>query len=193
MNSGSVNVHFHGLGISPKCHQDDAPLTLINTGQTFVYSFFVPEDAAPGLYGYHAHVHGQTESALLGGASGAFVIQGIENVQPAVAGLPERILDNLVPTAAAAAGNLPVWDISLIYIPIPYPAFTPAVIPIKPNEVQYWRLGGADTSLDIQVLFDGVPQILQVVSLDGIPVIWGEVGGYAPEQDPYPAANFCTS
>lgn len=103
MDSGSVNVHFHGLSISPKCHQDDA-LTLVNTGQTFVYSFFVPEDAAPGLYGYHAHVHGQAESALLGGASGALVVQGIENVQPAVAGLPERILifrDNLVPAAAA--------------------------------------------------------------------------------------------
>ncbi len=54
----------------------------------------------PGLYWYHPHIHGISEPAVLGGASGAIIVEGLENVNPAVAGLPQKLLvirDNLVP------------------------------------------------------------------------------------------------
>ena len=59
-----------------------------------------PLDEPPGLYWYHPHIHGISEAAVLGGASGALIVEGIQNVNPEVAGLPQQVLmirDNLVP------------------------------------------------------------------------------------------------
>jgi len=35
MMDTSVNMHFHGLNTSPKCHSDEVIHTLVNSGQTF--------------------------------------------------------------------------------------------------------------------------------------------------------------
>ncbi len=176
MNSSSVNVHYHGANVSPTCHSDEVIHTLINSGETFKYDLAFPKDEPPGLYWYHPHVHGLAEAALLGGASGAIIVEGIENLQPAVAGLPQRTLlirDNPVPGNPTPGGpnDVPSWDMSLNYIPVPFPNFTPAVIPMKPNEKQLWRVvnASADTIIDLQLQFDGKPQPLAVVGLDGVP------------------------
>jgi len=173
MTLSSVNVHYHGTNTSPTCHQDEVIYTMINSGETFSYDVAFPSDEPPGLYWYHPHVHGIAEAAVQGGASGAIIVEGIQNVQPAVAGLPERVLvirDQ--PVAGNPTGdNVPSWDVTLNYVPIPYPEFTPAVITMKPNEKQLWRVvnAAADTIIDLQVQYDGTPQTLQVVGLDGVP------------------------
>ena len=174
MNAASTNIHYHGTNTPPSCHQDEVIHTLINAGQSFQYNLQVPADEPPGLYWYHPHVHGIAEAAVLGGASGAIIVEGLENVNPAVAGMPERIMiirDNPVPGNPAPGGNVPSWDISLNYIPIAYPNFTPAVVPIKPGEKQFWRVANAsaDTIIDLQIQYDGKAQPLQVVALDGVP------------------------
>jgi FtsP/CotA-like multicopper oxidase with cupredoxin domain len=174
MNNSSVNIHYHGTNTSPTCHQDEVITTLVNAGQSFQYDVHFPRDEPPGLYWYHPHVHGISEAAVQGGASGAIIVEGIENVNPAVAGLPERVMiirDNLVPGNPTPGGSIPSWDLSLNYIPVPYPNFTPVVVPMKPLEKQFWRVvnASADTILDIQLVYDGTPQPLQVVALDGVP------------------------
>jgi FtsP/CotA-like multicopper oxidase with cupredoxin domain len=174
MTSASVNIHYHGTNTPPLCHQDEVITTLVNSGQLFRYDVHFPEDEPPGLYWYHPHVHGISEAAVLGGASGAIIVEGIENIAPVTAGLPERVMivrDNLVPGNPTPGGNVPSWDISLNYIPIPYPNFTPAVVPMKPGKKQFWRVvnASADTILDLQLQYDGVPQPLEVVALDGVP------------------------
>jgi FtsP/CotA-like multicopper oxidase with cupredoxin domain len=174
MDSTSTNIHYHGTNVPPVCHQDEVITTVINSGQSFRYDVHFPADEPPGLYWYHPHIHGVSESAVLGGASGAIIVEGIEKVNPIVAGLPERTLivrDNLVPGNPTPGGPVPSWDVSLNYIPVPYPDFTPAVIPIRPLEKQFWRVlnASADTILDIKVQYDGVAQPLGVVALDGVP------------------------
>jgi FtsP/CotA-like multicopper oxidase with cupredoxin domain len=179
MDSASVNIHYHGTNVLPICHQDEVISTLINSGQSFQYDVHFPPDEPPGLYWYHPHVHGISEAAVMGGASGAIIVEGIENVIPAVAGLPTRVMvvrDNPVagaPTSCAQchASKVPFRNISLNYIPIPYPNYPTAVVPIKPLEKQLWRVlnASADTILDIQVQYDGKPQTLEVVALDGVP------------------------
>jgi FtsP/CotA-like multicopper oxidase with cupredoxin domain len=122
MTETSLNMHFHGTNTSPTCHSDEVIHTLINSGQTFHYSVRIPADEPPGLYWYHPHVHGIAEAAVLGGASGAIVVEGVENVQPAVAGLPERILvirDQNVGASPIPSQAAPAWDVSLNYVPIP--------------------------------------------------------------------------
>jgi FtsP/CotA-like multicopper oxidase with cupredoxin domain len=171
MNPSSVNVHYHGTNTSPTCGADEVIHTIINSGETYIYTVAFPSDEAPGLYWYHPHIHGIAEAAVQGGASGAIIVDGIENFQPAVLGLPQRTLlvrDNPIPVQG---NNPPAWDISLNYIPIPYPAYPPAVVPVNTLKKQFWRVGNlaADTILDVQLQYDGVPQVLQLVALDGVP------------------------
>ncbi len=174
MTITSLNVHYHGTNTTPACHGDQVIHTIINSGETFNYRVLFPANEPPGLYWYHPHVHGIAEAAVQGGASGAIVIEGIENVQPAVAGLPERILlirDQTVAGTRTPGGAVPSWDVTLNYVPIAYPAETPAIIQMKPGQPEFWRVANAsaDTILDLQVAYDGVPQPLRVVGLDGVP------------------------
>ena len=115
MNSSSVNIHYHGTNTAPKCHQDEVIKTLVNSGETFQYNVSFPSNEPPGLYWYHPHVHGINEAAVQGGAAGALVLDGINNVQPDVSGLRHRILlvrdqhvpGNPNPTATSLRGTLP--------------------------------------------------------------------------------------
>jgi FtsP/CotA-like multicopper oxidase with cupredoxin domain len=175
MNDSSVNIHYHGTNTPPTCHQDEVIHTLINAGETFTYDVAFPPDEPPGLYWYHPHVHGLAERTTQGGATGAIIVDGIEALQPAVAGLPQRVFvirDQNVAGHPMPGGPVPSWDVTINYIPIPYPALTPAVIDIAPNEKQFWRVvnAAADTILDLEVVYDGKPQPIQLVSLDGVPL-----------------------
>ena len=40
------------------------------------------------------------------------------------------------------------------------------------GETQFWRVTNstADTILDLQVMYDGVPQTMQIVGIDAVPV-----------------------
>jgi len=177
MGPDSVNVHFHGTNTSPVCHQDEVIHTLINSGETFTYDLKFPGNEPPGLYWYHPHVHGIANAAVLGGASGAIVVDGLEKVQPAVAGLAQRVFvirDQTVAGLPTPGGpnDVPSWDVTLNYVPIPYPDYTPSIVKIKPGERQLWRVVNAcgDTQLDLQLQYDGIPQRIQLVGLDGVPV-----------------------
>jgi FtsP/CotA-like multicopper oxidase with cupredoxin domain len=174
MTSASVNIHYHGTNVAPVCHQDEVITTVINSGESFLYDVHFPANEPPGLYWYHPHIHGISEPAVLGGASGAIVVEGIQNVNPAVAGLPQRVLtirDNLVPGNPIPGGSVPSWDLSLNYVPVPYPEYTPVVIPMKPQEKQFFRVlnASADTIIDLQLQYDGIAQPMTVVALDGVP------------------------
>ncbi len=174
MTASSVNIHYHGTNTAPTCHQDEVIRTMINSGESFQYDVQFPLDEPPGLYWYHPHIHGISEAAVQGGASGALIVEGIQNINPEVAGLPQQVLiirDNLVPGNPTPGGSIPSWDISLNYVPVPSPAFTPAVIQMKPVEKQLWRVlnASADTIIDLQLQYDGEAQPLEVLALDGVP------------------------
>jgi FtsP/CotA-like multicopper oxidase with cupredoxin domain len=189
----SLNIHYHGTNTTPQCGGDNVVKTLINSGTTFQYSVLFPTDEPPGLYWYHPHVHGLAERDLLGGATGALVVDGIQNVQPAVQGLRHRILVirdqpqvQGLPEAGGNCGNgVPFQDISVNFVPIDSHSavdangnptgpvtFTPAVLHMETGETQFWRVDNtaADTILDLQVLYDGVPQPLSIVGIDAVPV-----------------------
>jgi FtsP/CotA-like multicopper oxidase with cupredoxin domain len=180
MTITSLNVHYHGTNTAPQCHSDEVIHTIINSGESFQYSLHFPTDEPPGLYWYHPHVHGIAEAALQGGASGAIIVGGIASLQPAVAGLPERVLvvrDQIVAGSPDPGGLIPAWDLSLNYVPIPYvstpqPGFIPSVIKMKVGQKEFWRVSNssADTILDLQLLYDNVAQPLKIVALDGVPV-----------------------
>jgi len=181
MTKSSLNIHYHGTNTSPTCHQDEVIKTLINSGETFQYNVAFPTNEPSGLYWYHPHVHMIAEHALQGGAAGAIVVDGIENQQPAVSDLRHRILmirDQPVPGNPPPMGNIPSWDVTLNYIAITSPTdpnstnFVPAILHMEPGEKQFWRVSNScsDTILDLQYVFDGVPQTMELVAIDGVPV-----------------------
>jgi hypothetical protein len=78
--------------------------------------------------------------------------------------------------AAQPASGANTWQHSIVgpslnFILIAYPAETPAVLQIGTGEKQVWRVcnASADSLLDLQVVYDGVPQPLQIVGIDGVP------------------------
>jgi FtsP/CotA-like multicopper oxidase with cupredoxin domain len=201
MTTVSTNLHFHGLTVPPVCHQDDVLHTLIQPGDAaFEYRFQIPADEPPGLYWYHPHIHGFTKAQVLGGASAALIVEGIERVLPDLAGLPERVLvirdQNLLHPDAAPSSDAgaplpplvldadgdvmntgtgtgkPAEDLSLNFVPVPYPKYPPATITMKPGERQLWRVlnASAITYLSLQLLFDGQAQAVEIVALDGVPI-----------------------
>jgi FtsP/CotA-like multicopper oxidase with cupredoxin domain len=180
MTITSLNIHYHGTNTAPTCHSDEVVHTIINSGESFQYSLHFPTNEPPGLYWYHPHVHGIAEAAVQGGASGAIIVGGIASFQPAVAGLPERVLvvrDQPVAGTSASAGTAPSWDVTLNYVPIPFnatptPGFTPAIIKMQTGKKEFWRVSNssADTILDLQLLYDNVAQPLTVVGFDGVPI-----------------------
>jgi FtsP/CotA-like multicopper oxidase with cupredoxin domain len=200
MTATATNLHFHGLTIPPACHSDEVLQTSIAPSETpFEYRFRIPEDEEPGLYWYHPHIHGFTKREVLGGASGALIVEGIERANKAVAGLPERLLiirdqDLMNPNAPPSKSEpvlpkmlidrdgdamntgtgfgKPAKDLSLNFVPAPYPDYPPAVMEMKPEEQQLWRVlnASAITYLNLEVLFNRVPQQLGLVALDGVPL-----------------------
>ncbi|MGA7930985.1 MAG: multicopper oxidase domain-containing protein [Candidatus Sulfotelmatobacter sp.] len=200
MTRESTNLHFHGLSIPPVCHQDDVLHTSIQPGDApFEYRFRIPENEPPGLYWYHPHIHGFTKEQVLGGASGAIIVEGLERADKAVTGLPERVLiirdqDLLNPNAppskrepvvpkmlfdrdgdAANTGTgygKPAKDLSINFVPVPYPDYRPAVIEMKPEEQQLWRVVNASgiTYLNLEILLGHTPQPLGLVAMDGVPL-----------------------
>lgn len=208
MTALSTNLHFHGLTAPPTCQQDDVLKTLVQPGDApFEYRLRIPDDEPPGLYWYHPHVHGFSSMEVAGGASGALIVEGIERANPTVAGLPERVLvirdqPLLNPHAAPAiigsvapavsydregdvistgiGSGMPARDLSVNYVPVPYPDYPAAAISMRPGEKQLWRVLNASslTYLDLAVRAGGVQQALGVVAIDGVPV--NHAGGTAP-------------
>ena len=200
MTLTSTNLHFHGLTIPAVCHQDEVLKTSIQPGDSpFEYRFRIPDNEPPGLYWYHPHIHGFSKIQVLGGLSGAMIIEGIERANKEVVGLPERVLiirdqDLVNPNAppsksepvipkmlidhdgdAANTGTgfgKPAKDLSINFVPVPYPDYLPASIEMKPEERQFWRVlnASAITYLNLEVLYKHAPQKLGVVALDGVPL-----------------------
>jgi FtsP/CotA-like multicopper oxidase with cupredoxin domain len=174
MNAASANMHFHGTNTHPACHSDEVIHTLVNSGQTFRYKLQIPPDEPPGLYWYHTHVHGIASQTVQGGATGLIEVEGIANLQPIVAGLPERFLsvrDQAETTLPVKGKTVPSWDISLNYVPVSYPNYTPAIIQMNPGTQEFWRVANSssNTIIDLQLKYDGKIQPVKIVALDGVP------------------------
>jgi FtsP/CotA-like multicopper oxidase with cupredoxin domain len=199
MNAGATNLHFHGLTLPPRCHQDEVLRTSIASGAPpFEYRLRIAPDEPPGLYWYHPHIHGFSSRQVSGGASGALVVEGIERADAELAGLPERVLvirdqDLLNPDAPPSkyepvvprnlvdrdgdAGNngtgfgKPAKDLSVNFVPVPYPDYPRATMRMRPGERQLWRVLNASsvTYLNLAWLFGRTPQRIGIVAVDGVP------------------------
>jgi FtsP/CotA-like multicopper oxidase with cupredoxin domain len=214
MTPTSTNLHFHGLSVPSVCHQDEVLKTSIQPADPpFEYRFRIPDNEPPGLYWYHPHIHGFSSQQVLGGASGALIVEGLERANPEIVGLPERVLvirdqDLVNPDTAPSAtqpaaqalidrdgdaantgtgAGKPAKDLSVNFVPVPYPDYPLASIAMKPGERQLWRVLNASsaTYLNLAALYKRGPkfrpQWLGVVAIDGVPLNANGSPGHATE------------
>jgi FtsP/CotA-like multicopper oxidase with cupredoxin domain len=166
----STNIHFHGLNVPPVCHQDDVINTLIQSGDpTFQYSLQIPPNDNPGMYWYHPHPHGYTFNQVAGGASGAIIVEGSN---PLTDGLTEHVIVLRQEFPALGVSD-PDEGTSILTVNF-QPAISNLGLPYINAQVghqEFYRVVNAGTSviLNLQMQFAGVPQNLQVISLDGVP------------------------
>ena len=207
MTPVATNLHFHGMTLPPVCHQDEVLQTSIQPEDPpFEYRFTVPRDEPPGLYWYHPHIHGFSSKQVTAGASGAIIVEGLEKMIPEVAGLPERVFvirdPNLFnpdappsptepvvpkilldPEGDVANNNTgygkPARDLSINFVPVPYPNYPPARIRARAGQRELWRVlnASAITYLNIELKLSGAPQSLGIVAIDGSPVNQADAQG----------------
>jgi suppressor of ftsI len=176
-----TNLHFHGLGISPKAPEDDVLDMIAMPGQTLNYTVHIPVDQEPGLYWYHTHPHGESEQQVVDGMSGAIIVQGMERYAAVVRGLPERILILRGPsiqkdaTGQSALKKVDARVTGCGNSEAPERVFTingdlRPTIYIAPGERQFWRIvnASADRYADLQL--DG--ESWRIVALDGMPLAY---------------------
>src|SRR5882672_1527717 len=98
------NLHYHGLVVSPQGRGDNVFIH-VHPGDDFKYEVRIPDSGrqGPGLFWYHPHAHGVVAKQMLGGMSGALVIDGSEQLFPILRDLPERFF--LIKHAEMGDGN----------------------------------------------------------------------------------------
>ena len=150
------NLHFHGMGVSPK-GTATMSLSMFIPGQDFQYEVNIPlrDRQGPGLFWYHPHAHGVVAKQMLGGMSGGIVVDGFENYFPVLKDLPERFL---------FIKHVEHADREIVSI---NGQVNPAVA-IRPGEVQFWRIAHIGATLFIKFRVEGMP--LYVVATDGHPL-----------------------
>lgn len=214
---GGTNLHYHGTNVSPEQPQDNVYID-IEPGKNFQYTVNFPEDHPQGLFYYHPHYHSSTEYQIGSGLSGLLSVDGVLDPWPELQDITVRHIilrdiqiDNGKVPNPPDPGNPTMRLVNGLLNP---------TIPIKPGEVQLWRVGniGADVFYDLEIeghkmyeiARDGIRKN-QAVEVDNILmptssraeflVVGGEPGEYifrtreinmGPAGDPHPRTTLAT-
>jgi suppressor of ftsI len=149
-------MHYHGMSVSPLGNSDNV-FVHVHPGESFQYEVRIPAAGrqGPGLYWYHPHAHGYVDPQILGGLSGALVVDGFEELYPLLRGMSERFL--LIKHAQIDGGE--VVSISGQITP---------TIAMRPGDMQFWRIAHIGASLFIKFRIEGMA--LYVIGTDGHPL-----------------------
>jgi FtsP/CotA-like multicopper oxidase with cupredoxin domain len=172
-----MNLHFHGLTVSPNAPADDVITMLAMPGGTLHYVVPVPKNQEPGLYWYHPHVFPETDYQVgLAGMSGAIVIDGIEKHLPGLAAMKQQVIVVRDQDIGVADQNIrrvkPDDEDSNTHPCGPDAGYQPtlnnAIVPtisIQPGERQFFRVVNATGHKNLDLAVDG--GTLELVAVDG--------------------------
>ncbi len=83
ITSSPLNLHTHGLHISPKGNADNV-LLHIPPGMSNTYTYDIPRNMPQGAYWYHPHLHGLTSAQVYAGLAGLLAIGRTDGNLPLV-------------------------------------------------------------------------------------------------------------
>jgi FtsP/CotA-like multicopper oxidase with cupredoxin domain len=153
-----TNEHYHGLNVSPRINPDatvsDNVLIRVEPGTQVSYRVSVPADHNPGLYWYHSHLHGISESQVMGGLSGGLIVDGVLDPFPELAGIRERVMllkdiqitrDGFLPDNIDPGGETNRTINGL----------TEPTIELPSGELQFWRFANIGADMYYRLVLDG--------------------------------------
>ncbi|MER6298039.1 multicopper oxidase domain-containing protein [Kitasatospora sp. NPDC001539] len=178
----SVNLHTHGLHVSPSGDADNvqrefAPRTAdeVDAGapepqyQTVID---IPADHPAGTYWYHPHLHGATSVQVVGGLAGVLIVEGDVDDVPEIKAAADlvvcvnelRLQDGRVPDFTSG-GALAAVPATLTVNGEVNPTLT-----LRPGEVQRWRLVAATafTALPLRLTGDAGDLAFHQIAQDGV-------------------------
>ena len=83
MTSSPLNLHIHGVHISPRGNADNV-LLHIPAGMSNTYTYNIPKSMPQGAYWYHSHLHGLTAAQTYSGLVGLLSIGRTDGNLPLV-------------------------------------------------------------------------------------------------------------
>src|SRR5687767_6592018 len=142
-----TNLHYHGTQVSPLAPSDDIFLH-VGAGSTYDYRVYFPPEHDRGLFWYHPHAHGRSEEQVLGGMSGVLVVEGfLESFYPWLRDVPERIV-------MLKAHEPPGFKDGQAHTKT-LNGRTDGTIPIRPGELQFWRIANIAADAYFNLRIDG--------------------------------------
>ena len=83
MTASPLNLHTHGLHVSPKGNADNV-LLHIPPGMSNTYTYDIARNMPQGAYWYHSHLHGLTSAQVYAGLAGLLAIGRMDGNLPLV-------------------------------------------------------------------------------------------------------------
>ncbi|ADV83311.1 multicopper oxidase family protein [Terriglobus saanensis] len=116
----TMNIHTHGLHISPTGNSDNVLLSIAPKTE-FPYEFNIPNDHPAGTFWYHSHRHGSTATQVASGASGILVVRGNRPYVPPTPDDPHPLAD--IDTILHDSSGTPTPEKLFLLQQIPYACF----------------------------------------------------------------------
>jgi suppressor of ftsI len=162
-----TNLHFHGIRTSPLANSDNAHVA-VPPGQSFDYEVKISPEQTPGLYWYHSHIHGSAERQVMGGLSGALIVEGIEGNFPELAGIEQRLFV-LKDVVDESDDDKPLFAAELHGIVRTINGATRRDLAMRPGETQLWRFSNQSANLPVRIAV--ADHRFRIIAEDGVPAL----------------------
>jgi suppressor of ftsI len=153
-----TNEHYHGLTVSPRINSDatvsDDVFIQADPGTQVNYKISIPSSHNPGLYSYHAHLHGHAERQVMGGLSGGLIVEGMLDPFPELAAIREQVL-LLKDVQITAQGTLPQDIKPGADTNRTINGQTMPSLALEPGELQFWRFANIGADMYYRLVLDG--------------------------------------
>lgn len=146
-----TNLHYHGLEVSPLGNSDNIFIHLMPS-DVFDYEIDIPQNHNAGLYWYHPHAHGLSESQVGGGMSGGLIIEGILDPFPELRGIKERVM--LLKESEIEGNQISQKDDPAKSTRTLNGLINPT-IKIFQGETQFWRIGNIGANAYYRLQLEG--------------------------------------
>ena len=156
-----TNLHTHGLSVSPLGNSDNVFLS-VAPSQTQQYEIRLPANHPPGLYWYHPHPHGFSDTQVRNAMSGAIIVDGLLDPFATLRHVRERLL--LLKDLQVEDGRVVHRDIGKNTIRTVNGMVNPVIV-LRPGEIEFWRIGNIGADVYYTLTLDG--HRFQEVGRDG--------------------------
>jgi len=160
-----TNLHFHGIETSPQANGDNVAIS-VAPGDSFDYDIEIPATQPPGLYWYHAHLHGLAERQVRAGLSGPLVVEGLADRFAGLSGIGEDIF--VLKDIEFDDSDDPVVENELNERLQTINGATQIEQRLRPGETRLWRFSNQSPNLYFHLGIEGYR--FRVLAEDGVTV-----------------------